>query len=201
MNINARRNRLAIVLTATAMLGGLMLTGCTPADPDPTPEPTETSTPEPTATTAPAPESEAEAIAAGEQAIATYLEVRADINAAGGTETDPLKALATGPALRLALDDAGRIAEASYKTEGVLEFSSTMGYAVDLVGQDGTAYPFSSVNITGCQDGSNYKVFNSDGTPAQQPTEQRNVLEFNVIWEPNEQLWLVNTVIATGETC
>ncbi len=200
MTSTARRNRLALALGASALLGALVLSGCTP---EPGPEPTTTSTPSPTPTlsTDPAPQNEEEAIAAAEDAIAEYLQVRGEVNASGGTDTEALVAVSTGPALQIALDSAARVVELGWKTEGALEFTPTTGYAVDLVGQDGASYPFSSVTVTGCQDSSNYKVFEADGSPAQQPEQQRNEIEFNVIWEPVEETWLVNNALATGATC
>jgi hypothetical protein len=192
---NSRRIA-ALVIAAVAIS---VLAGCTP-EPTPTNSTTASPTPSDTATGFPAPESESEAIDNAERTIATFLKLRGEVNAAGGEDTSGLETIATGPALRLALDDAARVIELKWKTEGALVFEPENAYAVDLVDADGKAFSFSSVNVTGCQDGSNFKVFNSDGTAAQQPAP-RNELEFNVIWDPTVELWLVNTVIATGATC
>lgn len=189
---------LAALITAVVALSALA--GCTP-DPEPVTPTSSTPTPEESVVGVPAPESESEAIDNAERTIATYLKVRGEINAAGGTDTTPLEELATGPALQLALDDAGRVVELGWKTEGALSFEPQSAYAVDLVAEDGTAYPYSSANVTGCQDLSEYKIFNSDGTPAQQPADKRAILEFNVIWEPSLKLWLVNSVVVPGQTC
>lgn len=193
------RYRLTIAIAATAAASALVLTGCVPG-PAPTPTVTETATPTPTATTDPQPESESEAIDAAELAIDDYLFVRAEVNGDGGTDTTPLEDVASGNALRIAIEDAQRIVDGNNTTTGQLSFDPTDSYAVTLEGE-GVSVPFGSVSVTGCQDGSGYKIFEQDGTPVQQPAEQRNVLEFRVIWEPSRELWLVSDVLATGATC
>jgi len=191
--------RSAATIASIAIAIGL-LAGCTPE-----PAPTNSSTPNPTssesATGYPAPESESEAVENAERTIATFLKVRGEVNAAGGTDAEPLAELATGPALKLAVDDAARVVELGWTTEGALIFEPQSAYAVDLVAEDGASFAFSSVNVTGCQDISEYKIFNADGTPALQPSDKRAILEFNVIWEPTSRLWLVNSVVAPGQTC
>lgn len=193
------RYRLTIALAATVAASALVLTGCVP-EPAPTPTVTDTATPTPTATTDPQPESESEAIDAAELAIDDYLYVRGKVNADGGTDTEALEEVASGNALQVAVESANRVVELNWTTEGQLSFDPTDSYATTLEGE-GVSIPFASVSVTGCQDGSGYKVFEEDGTPAQQPAEQRNVLEFRVIWEPTRELWLVSDVLATGETC
>ena len=197
--MNTTRPRLAIALTVTAAAVAIVLTGCV-TPPKPTPTPTDTPSPTPTATTDPQPESESEAIDAAELAIDDYLYIRGQVNADGGADTSPLETVASGNALQLALDDAGRVVENGWKTEGQLSFDPTDAYATTLEGE-GVSVPFGSVNVTGCQDGTGYDVFNADGTPAQQPEVQRNRFEFNVIWEPTKELWLVSNVLYLGETC
>lgn len=198
MNTNARRNRLAIAITAAAVLGGLMLAGCTPVDPGPTLT-TATPTPTPTATTDPQPESEAEAIEGAELAIDDYLFVRSQVNADGGTDTTPLETVATGHALQVAVDDAGRVVELGWRTEGQLSFDPTSSYAAPLT-LEGETFEFSSISVTGCQDGTGYRVFEADGKE-QTPDTERNVLEFTVIWAPDRELYLVNNIIDLGQTC
>lgn len=193
------RHRLAITLTGLAAAAALVLTGCTP-EPAPTPTTSNTATPTPTSTTDPQPQSESEAIAAAELAIDDYLYVRGQVNATGGTDTTPLEEVASGQALQVAVDDAGRVAEGGLRTEGQISFSSTDAYATTLEA-DGVSVPFGSVIVTGCQDGTGYDIFNADGTPAQQPTEQRNVFEFNVIWHPELELWVVSNLTFLGQTC
>jgi hypothetical protein len=193
------RSRLTIALTATVAAVALVLTGCVP-EPTPTPTDTTTPTPTPTATTDPQPESESEAIDAAELAIDDYLYIRGKVVADGGIDIEPLDEVASGTALRIAQEEAGRVAENEWRVQGQLSFDPTSSYATTLEGE-GVSVPFASVSVTGCQDGSGYNIFNPDGTPAQQPTERRNVLEFRVIWEPTRELWLVSDVLATGETC
>jgi hypothetical protein len=194
-----KRPSFAIALTVTAAAAALVLTGCTP-QPGPTPTFTSSPTPTSTASTDPQPKSESEAIDSAELAIDDYLYVRSQVNAAGGTDTAPLEDVASGHALQIAVEDAGRIVEGKNTTTGQLSFDPTDSYATTLEGE-GVSVPFGSVSVTGCQDGSAYKIFNEDGSPAQQPTEVRNVLEFRVIWEPTRELWLVSDVMATGPTC
>ena len=193
------RYRLTIALAATAAASALVLTGCVP-EPTPTPTITETATPTPTATTDPQPESESEAIDAAELAIDDYLYVRAKVNGDGGTDVEALEEVSSGNALAIAVESANRVVENDWTVQGQISFDPTDSYATTLEGE-GVSVPFGSVSVTGCQDGSGYKIFNADGTPAQQPTDLRNVIEFRVIWEPTRELWLVSDARATGETC
>lgn len=200
----AKRRATGTLLIGAALVGVLTLAGCTPEAPAPTPTATSASptpTPTPTPTVAPAPQNEDEAVKAAEDAIDRYLSVRASVNAAGGTDTAPLNAVATGTALQVAQDDAGRIAADKNTVTGVLKFEPQTAYAANLTAPDGTVTPFGSATVTGCQDGSDYKLFNPDGSAAQQPTNQRNVIEFTAIWEPTSGTWLVQNVTATGSTC
>lgn len=198
------RTRGALAI-GVALTGILLLAGCTTDEPGPTKNPSSSSThseiPTPTPTKAAPPASEEEALDASRAAIDTYLKVRGEVNAAGGTDTAPLDAVATGPALVIAQQDAGRIVADKNKTSGTLKFEFQTGYATDLTAQDGTAYPFSNTEITGCQDGNDYKILNADGTPAQRPTNLRNVLIFNAIWSPTAEQWLVQNVQDGGATC
>lgn len=194
----ARTHRIAIVIAAAAAVG-LTLAGCVPGA-EPTPTASHTTTPTPTATTDPQPQSEGEATAAAELAIADFLYIRGQVNAAGGTDTAPLEEIATDRALQLAIDDAGRIAEGGLRTEGQISFTPTLSYANTLENST-TNIPFGYASVVGCQDGSSYKIFNSDGTPAQQPTQLRNEIQFDVIWDPAVELWLVYKVVVTGASC
>jgi hypothetical protein len=199
--MTTKTSRIFAELIVTAAMVSV-LAACTP-DPQPTAitSSSPSASPSQTSFAVPAPEDESEAIDFAERTIDRFLEVRGEVNAAGGTDTDELGQVATGPALRIALDDAARVVELGWKSEGALTFEPATAYAVDLVAEDGTSYPFSSVNVTGCQDGTNYTGTNPDGTPIQRPANLRAEIEFNVIWDPNLTLWLVNSIIATGATC
>ena len=193
------------LLISVALVGILTLAGCTPDVPTPTNSPSAatstTPSPTPTETGVPAPRNEDEAVDAAEDVISRYLTVRAEVNAAGGTDTSPLNAVATGAALQKAQDDAGRIAADKNTVTGQLKFEPMSAYAGNLTAPDGTVTPFGAVTVTGCQDGSGYKLFNPDGSAAQQLANQRNILEFTTIWEPTTGTWLVQNVTATGATC
>lgn len=200
MNTSMRTRTLAL---ATMIAGALVLVGCAPVTPGPNGQHSHSSTPKPTATlsTDPAPQSEDEAVNAAERTIANALHVRAQVNQAGGKDTSPLEKIATGTELQQDEADAQRINQGGFTVKGELKFEPSSGYANDLTAADGKKYPFASATITGCQDGSGYKVFNADGSAAQQPTQQRNQFEVHVIWDPTVKLWLVENTIVTGETC
>ncbi|PPG77500.1 hypothetical protein C5D98_15060 [Rathayibacter rathayi] len=201
---SAFKRRTGPLLIGAALVGVLALAGCTPDAAGPTTTPTTTTptpTPTPTETGVPAPQSEDEAVDAAEDVIGRYLLVRSQVNAAGGTDTAPLDTVATGTALQIAKDDAARIVTDKNTVSGQLKFERISAYAGDLQSPDGTITPFGSATVTGCQDGSEYKLFNADGSAAQQPTNLRNVLEFTAIWEPSDGTWLVQNVVATGSTC
>ena len=94
--------RLAI---AGIIAAALTLTACTgTGNQNPTASPTDTPTPTPTASNAqvPPPASEDEAITAAETVLTQYFVTRGEVNAAGGTDTAPLEAWATGRALEVA---------------------------------------------------------------------------------------------------
>jgi hypothetical protein len=203
---------------ASALLTVLLLTSCT-TEPDATPSsPSSTPVPAPPSSTpgvspspsrapgapvtAPSPASDEDATTGAAEAVEQFLIVRAQVNAAGGTDTTPLEAVSTGRALALAQQDAAFIAEGMYRVEGRLKFDTTTAYAGTLTTADGaTSYPFASVTVTGCQDGSEYRIFNPDGTPAPQPPDPRSVIELTAIWEPNLGTWMVENGFAKDESC
>lgn len=196
------RNTRAALLVASVITGALLLTGCTPspaATTRPSPTKTTTPTPTPTATKAAAPASEDEAVKAATVAIDHFLEVRGKVNAAGGKDPAPLSGVATGPALTIVTADAKRLADAGSKSTGVIVYSVQTAYASDLV-QGGVTIPFGTVNTSGCQDGSNYKVFDKSGNPVQQP-EGNSIINMTVVYSPQDENWLVQNVTASGVKC
>lgn len=190
-----------IALAAGALAIGLILTGCATPEPTHTTTPPHTMTPTstPTSTSIAAPKSQDAAVAEGTSAFDRYLKLRATVNAAGGADTTPLETIATGQALTVAKADAGRVAQGKLVTKGRLTFSVTSAYASTLTAGK-TKIPYGSANLTGCQDGSGYKIYNSDGSPAQQPkgNYQLNVI---AIYSPTTSSWLVENVVATGKKC
>lgn len=190
-----------IVLAAGALALGLILAGCATPDSTHTTTATQspTPTPTPTSTTIAAPKTQDDAVTAGTLAFDQYLKVRAKVNAAGGTDTAPLETVSTGQALTVAKADAGRVAQGKLVTKGRLTFTVTNAYASDLTA-GAKKIPYGTANLTGCQDGSGYKIFNADGTPAQQP-DGNYQLSVMVIYNPSTSSWLVENVIATGKKC
>lgn len=211
------QHRRITTAAAAAVLSALLLAGCSTPDADgatpspditttPSASPTESSTPSaspsPTPSTQPSPASAEEATAAAEDAIEQFLIIRAAVNAAGGTDTAPLKEVATGRALELVLSDAANTVTDQERVEGRLLFepaSATAGQYQPA--GDTTAYPFASVTVTGCQDASEYKLYKPDGSESPQPPTLRNEVTFTVIWTPSRSKWLIDNMAATGATC
>lgn len=194
------------LLTVTSLTAGaLLLAGCvtTPTDdptPSSTPSATASPTPSPTPTEATAPTSDSEAVAAAEEVISRFYEVRGEVNAAGGSDVEPLTQVATENALAVATQDAERIAVDGKTTSGALAFTSNEAYSSDLTDSAGTVYPFSAVSVTGCQDGSNYSIRLADGTEPQRP-DPRAEIQITVIFDPAISTWLVQDLRATGAAC
>jgi len=196
------RNARAALLVASVITGALLLTGCTPhpaATTTPSATKSATPTPTPTVTKSAAPTSEDDAIKSATSAIDHFLEVRGKVNAAGGVDPSPLSTVATGPALSIVTADAKRLADAGSKSTGVISYSIQSAYASDLT-QAGKTIPFGTVSTTGCQDGSNYKVFDKAGNPVQQP-EGNSIINMTVLYSPQDESWLVQNVTASGVKC
>jgi hypothetical protein len=208
----ANRTR-GLLMVVPALLSIALLAGCapevglantpssTPVPAPPSSTPTADSSPSATPDEIPggAPATEEVAVDGAEQAIADFLRIRGEVDSSGGVDTAPLEAISSGAALEVALGSARRVVELNWTTTGQLVFEPTQGYATDAQAVDGTTIPFGGAFITGCQDGKSYLVTNADGTPANTPA--RNELEFTVLWNTLENKWLVDNVIATGQTC
>lgn len=203
MQNNRTHNRRTLAVLAVATAGVLALAGCTPQDNKPTPAPTSASpSPTPTSTTTgvPAPTNETEAIDGATDGIDRFLAVRGEVNAAGGTQTDRLSEVSTGPALQIALDSAARVVEKGWITSGALVFEKQSAYASAVTLADGSSNPFGAAIVTGCQDGSKYTITDGAGNPVKQP-EPRNIIEFTVVYDQPTSSWLVQNAIAPGGTC
>lgn len=201
--------------TLTALAGiaaGLtLLAGCTNTTPAPTPT-ASTSTPSPSATASnpqvSPPESEDDAIADAETVLTQYFVVRGEVNAAGGTDTAPLEAWATGRALEVAVNDAAGIAKGPIlntdqknidgpgKTEGAIKYETTASY-----GQEWEGVENGLITINACQDASEYKIYASDGSEAMRPAEARSTFDYQVVYDSDSEKWLVYDLISLGESC
>ncbi|WP_102191304.1 hypothetical protein [Microbacterium aurantiacum] len=196
-----------IAAAATFTVAALLMTACAPAAVE-TPKPTQTTAaPETMAPVAP-PESEEEAVAAAEEVLTKWFEVRGEVNAAGGTDTEQLEALSTGTALERVLADAEQIAngpllnvdevniDGPIKTEGAITYESKSAY-----GQEWEGVENGLVTINACQDGTDYKLFASDGSEGMRPAELRTTFDYQVIYDASREAWLVYDLISLGETC
>lgn len=190
------------------VVGCVLVAGCTstadrPSTAVPTVSSTTDPTPSPSASAAiqEAPTSGAEAVSAAEDVVADFFTQRTLVNTAGGIDLASLEQVATGPALQLVTADATGIAESKTVVTGTITFAQTAAYSVDLTGPDGQVYPFSAVNISGCQDGSGYHRMNEDGSAQEMAPDRRSMLDLSVIFEPTLKSWLVYEVKATGQTC
>lgn len=203
--------RIITALTAVA-LSGMLLTGCTTtAAPTPTTS-TESRAPTPTTTAGtkvPPPTSEDEAVSAATAVLTEWFKVRGEVNAAGGTDTEPLTELSTGRALTVALDSASRVAEGPLvnvdnvsvdgpsKTEGQITFETIAAYGQE---HDGTANGL--VTINACQDSTGYKVTTNDGKPAlTDPNNARLIFDYQIVYDTQKQTWLVSDLINVGSKC
>ena len=196
-----------LAAAATFTVAALLMTACAPAAVE-TPKPTQTTAaPETMAPVAP-PESEEEAVAAAEEVLTKWFEVRGEVNAAGGTDTEQLEALSTGTALERVLADAEQIAngpllnvdevniDGPIKTEGAITYESKSAY-----GQEWEGVENGLVTINACQDGTDYKLFASDGSEGMRPAELRTTFDYQVIYDASREAWLVYDLISLGETC
>lgn len=192
---------------ATLTVAALLMTACAPAAVE-TPKPTQTTAaPETMAPVAP-PESEEEAVAAAEEVLTKWFEVRGEVNADGGTDTERLEAITTGRALDRVLADATQIAngpqlnedkvnvEGPVKTEGAIKIEIKSAY-----GQEWESIPNGMVTVNACQDASEYKIWASDGSKGYPREQERDLFDYQVIYDADRQAWLVYDLIALGETC
>ncbi|MFH8253028.1 hypothetical protein ACH3VR_21860 [Microbacterium sp. B2969] len=199
--------RIITALTAVA-LSGLLLTGCTTTT-GPTPGPsTASATPTPTTgVKVPPPASEDEAIKAADTVLKQYFVTRGEVNAAGGKNTAPLNAVATGKALDVAVKDAERIStgpilnvdqkniDGPGKTEGAITYERLAAY-----GQQWEKVDNGLVTIHACQDASKYKVWASDGSEALRP-DARSLFDYQVIYDTKSETWLVYNLVSLGQSC
>lgn len=199
--------RIVTALAAVA-LGSALLAGCTPSA-NPTPKPTEsTAAPEETRGPVAPPESEEDAIKAADAVLTEWFEVRGEVNATGGTDTAPLEELSTGKALEATLNDAAHIAsgpqlnvdgeniDGPVTTEGAITYETVTAYGQEWEGTENGL-----VTINACQDGSDYKVFASDGSAGMQPENQRLTFDYQVIYDAERQAWLVYDLVSLNEPC
>lgn len=196
-----------LAAAATLTVAALLITACAPEATE-SPKPTETTTaPETTAPVAP-PASEEEAIAAAEEVLTDWFEVRGEVNADGGTDTERLEAITTGRALERVLANAAEIAngplvnkdkvevEGPIKTEGAVKIEIKSAY-----GQEWETIPNGMVTVNACQDASEYKLWASDGSEAYPRPQERDLFDFQVIYDADSEAWLVYDLVALGETC
>lgn len=196
-----------LAAAATLTVAALLITACAPEATE-TPKPTETTAaPETPAPVAP-PESEVEAIAAADEVLTEWFEVRGEVNADGGKDTERLEELSTGTALERVLANAAEIAsgpllnvdgeniEGPVKTEGAITYEMKSAY-----GQEWEGVENGMVTINACQDGTEYKLFASDGSEGMRPEELRTTFDYQVIYDADREAWLVYDLISLGETC
>lgn len=198
------------IAIAGLIAAALTLTACSTGG---TPTPTKTTaTPSPTSTAlnspVAAPKSQDDAITAAETVLATWYKTWAAVNAAGGTDTAPLKEVSTGQALSVVEDGANRIANGpllnkdgesingSATTKGAMTFEPSTAY-----GQKWQGIENGLVTIDGCQDSTNYHVTTHDGKPAMRRADDRIKLEYQVAYDPKSQLWLVLKQVDLQATC
>jgi len=203
-----RRSSRAVLVGLGVVVGCVLAAGCTstadrPSTAVPTVSATTDPTPSPSASAAiqEAPTSDAEAVSAAQDVVADFFTQRIVVNTAGGSEPAPLEQVATGPALQLVTSDAVEIAESKTVVTGTITFAQTAAYSADLNGPDGQVYPFSAVNISGCQDGSSYQRTNEDGSAQEMAPDRTSMVDISVIFEPTQKAWLVYDLVATGEDC
>lgn len=194
---------------ATALVAAtLLIAGCT-AEAGPKPTPSQSSAaPEETRGPVAPPASEEEAIEAAEAVLTEWFEVRGEVNAAGGTDTAELEELSTGTALERALADAKTIAEGPLlnvdsksiegpiKTEGAITYETKTAYGQEWEGTENGL-----VTINACQDGTDYKLFASDGSEGMRPADLRTTFDYQVVYDADSEAWLVYDLISLGETC
>lgn len=197
------------IAIAGIIAAALTLTACTgTGNQNPTTSPTDTPTPTSTAgTKVPPPADEDEAITAAESVLTEYFVTRGAVNEAGGTDTSPLEALATGKALEVAINDAAYVSKGPVlnvdqvnvdgpaTTEGAIKFETVTAY-----GQPWEEIENGLVTINACQDASEYKVFASDGSEALRP-DARSTFDYQVIYDSERETWLVYNLISLGESC
>lgn len=202
--------RIITALTAIA-LSGMLLAGCTTvADPTPAPS-TATPTPTPTptlGTKVPPPASEDDAIASAEETAASWLTTWAEIESSGATDTSALEVLSTDRALRIAQNSIqhirtgpipnkdGNPVEGAGSVEGQIRFEPQSAY-----GQVWEDIENGLVIIDGCQDLSERIVTTHDGTPGQQADSLRNMIQYKVIYDASQELWLVQDLIDLQQPC
>lgn len=189
----------------------LTLTACTgTGTPNPTGSGSATPTPTPSATaiTGEPPADEDEAIDKAEATIDLLLATQAAVTGAGGTDTEPYNAVATGAALQRYIEDASRIAngptlnedgesiDGPSKVEGSVVFEPETAY-----GQEYEGIANGLVTVPGCLDLSGRKITTADGKPAMQNPNLRNQFEFQVIYNAETQSWLVRQLVDLGSTC
>lgn len=192
-------------LLGVAVIGTLLLAGCTSSGGGPTPSPTSSATaggpsadPSPSASGVDAPESEEDAVTAAEAVIERYIALSDLIASEGGQEADRITEVAIEPALSGALESAKAIADNKYVVTGESEFAPESSYATDIE-STGTTIPFGSVTVTGCFDTSNRPIKNADGSDAPQPPNLSSPREVNVVYVPEQKAWFVRTFLKTSD--
>jgi predicted flap endonuclease-1-like 5' DNA nuclease len=148
--------RRLVTLSAAALLIAVTLAACA----QPTPGPTKS--PVPTAKHTPAFASDAEALKAATDAYAAYLKMSDTILSEGADRPDRFRQVATGDALRTALDGVGTYAERGLHTTGRTTFDSARIQSI----HDGRPH---SVSIYVCDDVSNIDVVDSAGRSLVKP--------------------------------
>jgi hypothetical protein len=197
----AKQGSVRFALALGVIAGSLLLAGCSPAlTTGGSISTSQSGTPQAVDPNA-APKTEAQAIVAARAAIDRELAVMVAVNVAGGLDLAPLSTVAIGPEL-VALRQSGRmVAEQKWTVTGTLSFEYQSGRASDLVGADGTKYPFSSVTVRGCQDASKYNATLPDGSIPQRSPSLRFINELTVIRDTESKTWLVHTVERVEDAC
>jgi hypothetical protein len=180
----------AALLIAGALAATLVLAGCTPeAKPTPTPTASATPTPTPTPTEVAAPQSEDEAIDAATDAVDRYLALETQIFT-DPTAPQDIPAVAEGQAAERLQNFSSQMAELGGSGTGAITFEVQSAYTASL-GVNGEQVPYGQVNFTGCVDASDLELLKADGTPADQPSVRRYVIQPIAIYRATTESWVV----------
>ena len=200
--------RIITALTAVA-LSSMLLAGCTTtATPTPGPS-TASATPTPTTgTKVPPPADEEEAIAEAKRTASAWLEAWATIESTGEGDSSSLDQLATARALQISANSIEHIRKGPIPDQNgePVEGAGTVTGQITFEPQTAYGQPWEEVEnglviMEGCQDISKRVVTTHAGTPAQRNESLRNMVEYKVIYDAGQQIWLVQDVIDLQRTC
>lgn len=205
MHTTSRHRVLGTV--AGVIIGSALLAGCTTqpeADPTPSATTTKTATPTPTptptATGVAAPATDEEAQAEAGKTLQAETAAFDTVLKNGGDGADVLKKYATGPELER-LEQGAKAAQIDKTTrEGHRVVTVLSGYSAPL-NANGKEVAHGSVTLTVCNDISNVKDLEADGSAAPRPQWNENKLEVDLIYSPDDRAWFVRNSQQVATTC